>query len=307
MSDLEFRFEYGEKGGNRLDRYLTGVLDGFSRSRIQALIQDGRVEINGQVVQKSSFQLEEGMVVFVRIPPSRPSNLQAEEIPLDILFENEDLMVVNKQAGMVVHPAAGHTSGTLVQAALAHAPEMEGISGEQRPGVVHRLDKDTSGIILLAKNDRTQAWLQEQFRSRKVKKVYLALVDGKLPTPSGRVEAPIGRDPIHRKEMAIVRPEKGREAITEYKVVEVFAKHSLVEAFPLTGRTHQIRLHMAFLGCPIVGDQVYGQRRPSLEIDRHFLHAYQLSVTLRGEKNARTFRAELPEDLAKILDALRRT
>lgn len=305
MSDLVFRFVFAGEGGERLDRYLTDQMTGFSRSRIQSLIRDGFVSINQLTTIKVAQGLEPGMEIIIRVPPAQPSGLQAEEIPLDILFENDDLMVVNKPAGMVVHPSAGHDSGTLVHAALAHAPELEGIGGEQRPGVVHRLDKDTSGIIMLAKNDRTHHWLQDQFRLRKVKKAYIALVDGAPPTPTGRVEAPIGRDLVHRKEMAIVRPEKGREAITEYKVIEVFPHHTLVEAYPLTGRTHQIRLHLAFLGCPIVGDHVYGHQHSSLEISRHFLHAFQLTITIPGEKNARVFRADLPAELTKVLEQLR--
>jgi 23S rRNA pseudouridine1911/1915/1917 synthase len=306
VSDQELHFEFGGGNSLRLDRYLAEVMEGFSRSRIQGLIRDGFVCVDQQTIVKTAFPLEAGMEIQVRVPAAQPSELQAENIPLDVLFENEDVMVINKPAGMVVHPAAGHDSGTLVQAALGHAPELEGISGEQRPGVVHRLDKDTSGIILMAKNDRSHHWLQDQFRLRKVKKVYLALVDGHPPTPSGRVEAPIGRDPVHRKEMAIVRPDKGREAITEYKVIENFADHALVEAYPQTGRTHQIRLHLAFIGCPIVGDLVYGHRKASVEIERHFLHAIQISVTLPGEKMPRTFRAELPDELQKVLIHLRR-
>jgi len=306
VSDHAFRFQFSRGDGVRLDRYLTEVMDGYSRSRIQGLIRDGFVTVNHQIVVKVALVMESGMEILVRVPPVQPSGLLAEDIPLDVLFENDDLMVINKPAGMVVHPAAGHDSGTLVHAALAHAPELEGIGGEQRPGVVHRLDKDTSGIILLAKNDRTHHWLQDQFRLRKVKKVYLALVDGQPPTPTGRVEAPIGRDPVHRKEMAIVRPDKGREAITEYKVVEVFSHHALVEAYPQTGRTHQIRLHLAFIGCPIVGDVVYGHRKSSLPLDRHFLHAVQLTITLPGEKAPKTFRAELPDELAVVLSQLRK-
>lgn len=306
MSDQELHFEFSGGNSLRLDRYLAEVMEGFSRSRIQGLIRDGFVCVDQQTIVKTAFPLEAGMKIQVRVPAAQPSELEAENIPLDILFENDDVMVINKPAGMVVHPAAGHDSGTLVQAALGHAPELEGISGEQRPGVVHRLDKDTSGIILMAKNDRSHHWLQDQFRLRKVKKVYLAMVDGHPPTPNGRVEAPIGRDPVHRKEMAIVRPDKGREAITEYKVIETFAEHALVEAYPQTGRTHQIRLHLAFIGCPIVGDLVYGHRKASVEIERHFLHAIQISVTLPGEKTPRTFRAELPDELQKVLVQLRR-
>ncbi len=245
------------------------------------------------------------MVVTVRIPPPAPTDLIAEDIPLDIVFENDDLIVVNKPAGMVVHPAAGHPSGTLVNAMLGYDPDIEGIGGEERPGVVHRLDKETSGLILLAKNERAHRWLQDQFRLRKVEKTYLALVDGKPPTPSGRVETYIGRDPSHRKRMAIVPESRGREAISEYKTAESFANHTLLEFHPLTGRTHQIRLHCAFLGCPIVGDEVYGRKKPTVEINRHFLHAYRLKIILPGEEEQRTFEAPLPEELQSVLMTLR--
>jgi 23S rRNA pseudouridine1911/1915/1917 synthase len=231
--------------------------------------------------------------------------LVAEEIPLDIVFENDDLIVVNKPAGMVVHPAAGHSSGTLVNAVLGYDPDLEGIGGEERPGVVHRLDKQTSGLILLAKNERAHRWLQDQFRLRKVEKTYLALVDGKPPTPSGRVEAYIGRDPKQRKKMAIVPENKGRESISEYKTVEEFGKYTLLEFHPFTGRTHQIRLHCAFLKCPIVGDEVYGRKSPSMVLGRHFLHAYRLKITLPNEKEPRQFEAPLPDELVDVLNSLR--
>jgi 23S rRNA pseudouridine1911/1915/1917 synthase len=231
--------------------------------------------------------------------------LLAEAIPLDVIFENDDLLIVNKPAGMVVHPAAGHDHGTLVNAVLGHDPEIEGIGGEDRPGIVHRLDKDTSGLIVVAKNDAAMRWLQEQFRDRKVQKTYLALVDGAPPTPNGRVEAPIGRDPKERKKMAITAPAKGREAVSEYKTLEVFRKHTLLEFHPLTGRTHQIRLHCAFLNCPITGDTLYGNRHTTVELKRHFLHAYQLKVILPGEQKARIFEAPLPPELAALLDLLR--
>jgi 23S rRNA pseudouridine1911/1915/1917 synthase len=206
---------------------------------------------------------------------------------------------------MVVHPSAGHRSGTLVHAALAHAPEMEGVGGVQRPGVVHRLDKDTSGLILLAKNDRTHRWLQNQFRKRQVKKTYLALVDGKPPTSRGRIEAPIGRDPRSRKKMAIVASQKGRPATSEYRTIETFPKHTLLDVQPITGRTHQIRLHLAYLGCPVSGDTIYGYRQPSVPLKRHFLHASRLQILLREEINPRTFEAPLPNELSEILDQLR--
>jgi len=212
---------------------------------------------------------------------------------------------VDKPAGMVVHPAAGHDSGTLVHAVLGYDPEIEGIGGEERPGVVHRLDKETSGLILLAKNDNAHHWLQDQFRLRQVEKTYLALVDGAPPTPSGRVEAAIGRDPSHRKQMAVLPPGKGRESVSEYKTREKFAHHTLLEFRPHTGRTHQIRLHCAFLGCPIVGDKVYGRKNPTVEIHRHFLHAAKLKIILPGEKQPRIFEAPLPGELERVLDELR--
>jgi 23S rRNA pseudouridine1911/1915/1917 synthase len=300
---LNFRFD--KKTPERLDKYLVELLQEFSRSRIQGLIEDGFVEVNGRAAKKAGQTLESGFQVTIRILPPVPTDLVAEEIPLDIVFENDDLIVVNKPAGMVVHPAAGHSSGTLVNAVLGYEPQIEGIGGEERPGVVHRLDKETSGLILLAKNERAHRWLQDQFRLRKVDKTYLALVDGKPPTPSGRVEAHIGRDPSHRKRMAIVPESRGREAISEYKTVESFRDHTLLEFHPHTGRTHQIRLHCAFLGCPIVGDEVYGRKKLSVDIDRHFLHAYRLKIVLPGEKEPRIFEVALPAELEQVLASLR--
>jgi 23S rRNA pseudouridine1911/1915/1917 synthase len=305
VNERVLNFQFDRETPERLDKFLVGLLQEFSRSRIQALIEDGLVEVNGRAAKKAGQTLESGFKVTVRIPPRAPTGLVAEAIPLDIVYENDDLVVVNKPAGMVVHPAAGHSSGTLVNAMLGHDPEIEGIGGEERPGVVHRLDKETSGLILLAKNERAHRWLQDQFRLRKVDKTYLALVDGKPPTPSGRVEAHIGRDPSHRKRMAIVSESRGREAISEFKTAESFRQHTLLEFHPLTGRTHQIRLHCAFLGCPIVGDQVYGRKKSSVEISRHFLHAYRLKLVLPGENEARLFKAPLPVELEQALASLR--
>jgi len=305
VNDRILNLHFDKKTPERLDKFLVELLQEFSRSRIQALIANGYVDVNGHAAKKAGQMLESGFNVTVRIPPPAPTNLIAEDIPIAIVFENDDLIVVNKPAGMVVHPAAGHSSGTLVNAVLGYEPDIEGIGGEERPGVVHRLDKETSGLILLAKNERAHRWLQDQFRLRKVEKTYLALVDGKPPTPSGRVEAYIGRDPSHRKRMAIVSESRGREAISEYKTVENFTNHTLLEFHPLTGRTHQIRLHCAFLGCPIVGDEVYGRKKPSVEINRHFLHAYRLKIVLPGEKDQRTFDAPLPQELQRVLMTLR--
>jgi 23S rRNA pseudouridine1911/1915/1917 synthase len=300
---LTFHFEHPDQA--RLDRFLVECLPEYSRARLQGLIREGLVQVDGAPARKSGQTLEQGARIEVHIPPVVPSVLVPEDILLDIVFENEDLLVVNKPAGMVVHPAAGHASGTLVHAALGHEPRMEGIGGEHRPGVVHRLDKDTSGLIVLAKNDAALHWLQDQFRLRQVEKTYLALVDGKPPTPSGQVEAAIGRDPAHRKKMAIMPSGKGREAVSQYRTLETFGEHTLLEFHPMTGRTHQVRLHCAFLGCPITGDTIYGRRHPSLDITRHFLHAFRLKFVLPGEKQARRFEAPLPPELQAALASLR--
>jgi 23S rRNA pseudouridine1911/1915/1917 synthase len=305
VSDRVVNFRFEKETPERLDKFLVEQLQEFSRSRIQGLVSDGLVDVDGHAAKKAGQTLESGSSVTVRIPPPTPTDLLAEQIPLDILFENEDLLVINKPAGMVVHPAVGHASGTLVNAVLGYDPEIEGIGGEERPGVVHRLDKETSGVILLAKNERAHRWLQDQFRLREVDKTYLALVDGKPPTPTGRLEAYIGRDPSHRKRMAIVPESRGREAISEYKTLESFKAQTLLEFHPLTGRTHQIRLHCAFLGCPIVGDEIYGRKKPSIPMDRHFLHARSLKILLPGEKKPRVFEAPLPEELEQVLDSLR--
>lgn len=306
MAAQAMRFVVSEESAARLDKALVRQHPEMSRSRIQALIKNSHVRVNEIVIIKTGWPVTAGDVIEVSLPEITTTELIAEDIPLDVTFENEDVAVINKPAGMVVHPAAGHASGTLVNAALAEFEDLEGIGGELRPGVVHRLDKETSGLIIIAKNDRALNFLQEQFKNRQVRKVYLALVDGKPPTPTGRVEAAIARDPAHRKKMAIVTAGKGRHAETEYRSLESFPLHTLVEAHPVTGRTHQIRLHMAFLKCPIVGDTVYGRAHPSIQINRHFLHAAQLTITLPGESLPRTFDAPLPEELAHILEELRK-
>lgn len=296
---------YQDTQPKRLDKFLVSKLGEYSRARLQGLIKKGLVLVNHVPAIKTSMMIEHGDAIEVHIPPPQPSKIEPQEIPLDIVFENDDLIVVNKKAGMVVHPGAGHQDGTLVHAVLAHAPQISGIGGEIRPGVVHRLDKDTSGIILLAKNDATHLWLQNQFRLRKVKKIYLALVDGAPPTANGRVEASIGRATSHRKLMAVVADQKGRAAITEYFTLESFPQHTLLEVHPTTGRTHQIRLHLKFIGCPVVGDTIYGNRLSSIPLSRHFLHAYQISLYLLGESETRTFTAPLPDELQKVVDQLR--
>lgn len=301
VEELQFTGQPAE----RLDKFLVSRLPDLSRTRLQSLIKAGLVLVDGVPAHKTGQMLDHPAVIRVLIPAAVPSSLVPEDIPLQIVFENDQLMVINKPAGMVVHPAAGHDSGTLVHAALGYAPDLQGIGGEKRPGVVHRLDKDTSGLILMAKNDTAHRWLQDQFRLRKVEKIYLALVDGSPPTPSGRIEASVGRDTKQRKRMAVVQPEKGRAATSEYQTREKFTNHCLLEVKPVTGRTHQIRLHLAFVGCPVVGDTVYGHRKPSLPLERHFLHAWRLTIRLPGESQPHSFEAPLPEELQQMLEYLR--
>jgi 23S rRNA pseudouridine1911/1915/1917 synthase len=298
-------FQYKDEAGTRLDKFLVACLPDYSRSRLQSFIKDGLVRVDGEVAHKAGQKIEKASTVQVSIPPPKPGGLIPEDIPLDVIFENDDVLVVNKPAGMVVHPAAGHATGTLAHAALGHAPQMEGVGGELRPGIVHRLDKNTSGLILLAKNDLAHRMIQEQFSQRRAKKTYLALVDGQPPTPTGRVEAPIGRDARHRKKMSVVPPHKGRDAVSGYLTLEKFPHHTLLEVKPVTGRTHQIRLHLAYIGCPVVGDTLYGKRTSSLPLKRHFLHAASLSVQLPSETEPRTFNAPLPSELEDVLIELR--
>lgn len=304
MSEEILTLDYEENGSERLDHFLAEELSDYSRSRLQSFIKDGRVRVDGEPAKKFGQALVPGQTITVILPEEHDSKLIPEDIPLDILYEDEQSIVINKPAGMVVHPAAGHESGTLVNAVLAHCGDLKGFGGEIRPGVVHRLDRDTSGIIVMAKNEKAHIFLQEQFKDRTIDKRYQALVDGAPPTLSGRVEAPIGRDPIRRQQMAILTPDKGRAAVTEYRTLKSYAKHTLIEAHPLTGRTHQIRVHMAFLKCPIVGDVLYGRRKQSIELNRHFLHAFRLTILLPGHDTPMTFEAPLPPELQAVLDRL---
>lgn len=306
MSETTLAFQYVQNESQRLDHFLVQQLPEYSRSFLQGLIQAGHVRVDGSPATKNGTRLDAPQLVEVTIPPSAPSELIPEQIDLDVIFENQDLLVINKPAGMVVHPSAGHHQGTLIHAVLAHAPDIEGVGGVQRPGLVHRLDKDTSGLIILAKNDSSHQYLQKQFKDRKVTKTYLALVDRHPPTPIGRVEAAIGRDPKNRQRMAILPDTKGKMAISEYKTIETFSAHSLLEVSILTGRTHQIRLHMAFLDCPVVGDNTYGQKRNSLPVSRQMLHAYKLGIALPGDTKQTVFEAPVPADFNKTLTELRK-
>ncbi len=296
-----------DQSGERLDKLLADLFPEQSRAQWQRHIKEGSVHLNGQPV-KASYRIEGDEQLTAVLPPVQETDLQAEAIPLDIRYEDGDMIVVNKAAGMVVHPAVGHESGTLVNAILAHCADIEGIGGERRPGIVHRLDKETSGLIVVAKNERALRQLQNQFRRRTVHKQYLALVEGQIQPAEALIDAPIGRDPRQRKRMAVIPPHSSataRAAQTEYRAQQYFDAHTLVACRPRTGRTHQIRVHMAYVGYPLVGDKVYGRRRQTLPIKRHFLHAAELGLKRPSDGQAIRLQAELPEDLQQIVAMLR--
>jgi len=305
MSDSFQEVEFvAEASGERLDKVLVAHFDGFSRAQLQALIHEGQVMVNGRVA-KASYRVEGGETIRVRLPVSdQAAAPEAEAIPLEVLYEDEHLAVVNKPAGMVVHPAFGHASGTLVNAILARWPQIAAFSEPGRAGIVHRLDKETSGVILVAKTEQALDSLKAQFKKRTVEKVYLALVEGVPDTPDGVINAPIGRDPNMRKRMGVLH--EGSEAQTEFHVKETFEENSLLELHPKTGRTHQIRVHLAFIGHPVVGDTVYGYRKQRLKISRHFLHAASVTFTLPDTGQRLTVSVPLPDKLQNILDRLPR-
>ena len=313
--------------GQRLDRWLTDQFEEESRSAIQRWIAEGLVTVDGKHPGKAGIPLEAGAAVEVVEPPAPVETaLRPENIPLNIIFEDDDLLVIDKPAGLVVHPGPGHATGTLANAVLHHCPKLEGIGGEKRPGIVHRLDRGTSGLIVVAKNDASMRLLQEQFADRTVYKEYLALLEGRVEPPRGRIDAPIGRHPTRRQRMAVLPAPAGpggtagagrraagaREAVTEYECLQVYedlssgqtARFSLVRAVLHTGRTHQIRVHFAWRQHPVAGDTEYGYKRPRLALKRPFLHAHRLGLRLPGTEEQRRFESPLPSELQHILDRL---
>jgi 23S rRNA pseudouridine1911/1915/1917 synthase len=309
-----------EGSGERLDVFVVRRCPGLSRSLVQRLIHEGRVTVGGRP-GRAGQRLEQGDRVVVRMPAEAPEPLRPEPIPLTIVYEDTDLLVVDKPAGLTVHPAAGLPAGqagvpqgTLAAALLAYRPELAGVGGPERPGIVHRLDRDTSGLLVVAKNEAARAALARQWKEQQVEKGYLALVHGRLEPPQGVIDAPIGRDTRHRQRMAVV--EGGRAARTAYRVRRYLPVrqaglpetprgrdvYSLVEVTPSTGRTHQIRVHFAALGHPLVGDRVYG--RPSAVLGRQFLHAHRLAFRHPVDGRPLEFESPLPEDLQVALERL---
>ena len=302
MTELRLVVPIG--GGGRADRFAAD-LSGLSRSRVQRLIGEGRVTADGQPV-KANTVVAPGTVLVIEVPPVEPAGIEPEAIPLDVVYEDGEVLVVDKPAGLVVHPSPGHWSGTLVNALLARDTAYGGIAGVKRPGIVHRLDRDTSGLLMVAKSDLAQASLMAQLKARRVKKTYLALVQGSVQAAIGRVEAPIGRDPKNRMRMAVV-PD-GRPSVTGYRVRERFAAWTLLEVDLVTGRTHQIRVHLAALGHPVAGDAVYGTgtaRRGPDGLERLFLHAWRLVFASPATGDLVRVEAPLPAALEKPLAALR--
>ncbi|MCH8064038.1 MAG: RluA family pseudouridine synthase [Chloroflexi bacterium] len=285
-----------ERDGDRLDRFLDERCEDLSRSRLQRLISEGMVTLEGRPT-KAGVRLRKGQSVEVTVPEPVESRLEPQDIPVSVVYQDDDLAVVDKPAGLVVHPAPGHPDGTLVNALLAMCPDLQGIGGTVRPGIVHRLDKDTSGLMVVAKNERAHKHLSAQLKARKFKKLYTALVCGHLASGRAAIEADIGRDPGNRKRMAVV--DSGKAATTHYEVIGYYEAYTLVEVRLETGRTHQIRVHFTAIGHPVAGDETYGVKTQGLP--RQFLHASMLGFRLPSDDSWVEFSSELPEDLDSFL------
>ena len=292
-----------EESSERLDIFITKHMESISRSNVQRIIMSGSVTVNGKIA-KANYKVQSFDRIEVTMPEVRSLDLVAEEIALDILYEDDDMIVINKARGMVVHPAVGNYSGTLVNALLGHCEDLSGINGVARPGIVHRLDKDTSGVMVVAKSDRAHMNLAKQIKDRTASRRYLALVRGNLKEEQGVIKAPIGRHPSDRKRMAVTFV-NSKEAITKFRVVERFGAYTLVECKLLTGRTHQIRVHMTYIGHPVVGDPKYGPERVEFSIKGQALHSAELTVAHPVTGEELVFTADLPKDMQTILTELR--
>ena len=294
-----------EHAGIRIDKYLAESLPDISRSYLQKLFRDGEIKMNGKAVKASAKTLAGAEIVFAIPEPEEPEILP-EDIPLDILYEDSDVILINKPKDMVVHPAAGHYTGTLVNGLMYHCREgLSGINGVLRPGIVHRIDKDTTGVLVVCKNDRAHNGLAEQLAEHSIIRKYRAIVCGNLKEDEGTVDAPLGRHPQDRKKMAIVRS-GGKRAVTHYRVLERFGKYTYIECQLETGRTHQIRVHMASLGHPLLGDEVYGRGKSPFKLEGQTLHAMVLGFIHPTTGEYMEFQAPLPEYFEKLLEKLRK-
>jgi 23S rRNA pseudouridine1911/1915/1917 synthase len=308
---MEKKFDIIVKPGSsreRIDIFLSREI-GLSRSQTDKLIRTGQIKLNNGSA-KPSYKIKVNDRIVVNIPPAKELSAKPEDIPLDIVFEDKDIIVINKPPGIVVHPAAGNPGGTLVNALLHHCKDMSGIGGFVRPGVVHRLDKDTSGLMVFAKNDAAHLNISAQIKNREVRKTYVALVHGEIKDDSGLIDAPIGRHPVHRKKMAVITAPsmKKREALTYYKVLKRFSgeqgKFTLVELDLKTGRTHQIRVHLSHLGHPVVGDRTYSKKKDMTEAGRQLLHATRLSFLHPATGKYLEFKSEIPGDMRRVIEGL---
>jgi len=299
------RRRFAPAAPGRLDSWLSHQWPDVSRTRWQGLIRDGCVEVDGRIADRPGMRLSGGEQVSAQVPAPQPSELRPSDIPLHIVYEDQNVLIADKPAGVVVHPSAGHDVDTLVQAVLHHAPELPGVGGERRPGVVHRLDKDTSGLVIFAKHDRAMVELQRQFKARQVHKAYLAIVHGAPATDEGLIDAPVGRDPRERKRMAVVAEQKGRSARSRFHLMGRLGEYSLLLVEPETGRTHQIRVHLAYLSIPVAGDRVYGSRHQPEWLRRQMLHAWRLEIRLPDEVETRRFEADIPADFREALVHMR--
>ncbi|GAA0125305.1 MULTISPECIES: RluA family pseudouridine synthase [Clostridium] len=286
----------------RLDLFISEKLEGKSRSYVQGLIEDEKVVVN-EKIKKSNYKLKLEDVINIEVPQPRELEIEAEDIPLDIVYEDSDVIIVNKDKDMVVHPAPGNYNGTLVNALLYHCKDLSGINGVARPGIVHRIDKDTSGILVIAKNDNAHNRLAEQFKDHSITRTYYALVEGVIKTDSGIIDAPIGRHPVERIKMAVVK--NGKHAVTHYEVIERFKGYTLVKCNLETGRTHQIRVHMSHIGHPLLGDEVYGFKKQKFKLQGQALHAKDLGFIHPTKGEYVEFSSQLPQYFEKLLDNLR--
>ncbi|RXT15028.1 RluA family pseudouridine synthase [Ammoniphilus sp. CFH 90114] len=294
--------EPGEEG-ERIDKFLAEASEDWTRSQIQKWIKDGLVHVNGEPV-KGNYRLSTEDEITLKVPPAVELNIQAEEMDLDVVYEDADVIVVNKPRGLVVHPAAGHYSGTLVNGLMHHCKDLSGINGVLRPGIVHRIDKDTSGLIMVAKNDKAHLSLAEQLKDHTVNRKYIALVNGVIPHEKGTIDAPIGRDPKNRQQMAVVF-ENAKHAVTHFVVMERFKQHTQVELKLETGRTHQIRVHMKYIGYPLVGDPKYGPKSVDPRIEGQALHAGTLGFQHPRTGEYLEFTVPVPTDMVELMEQLR--